>query len=55
MSPAVAAGEFGEAELTDSGERDACRPRSGVSERDARDMLAAGSPVWGQVQRRVRP
>ena len=30
----------GEVELTDIGERGARRPRSGVSERDARDMLA---------------
>ena len=29
-------------ELTDSGERGARRPRSGVSERDARDMRAGG-------------
>ena len=39
-SPATGACGGVEVELTDIGERGARRPRSGVSERDARDMLA---------------
>ena len=39
-SPAGGACGGVEVELTDIGERGARRPRSGVSERDARDMVA---------------
>ena len=42
-SPAGGACGGVEVELTDSGERGARRPRSGVSERDARDMRAGGA------------